>query len=304
MEWLAALLSAAIAALIAALIKTRKATPNGPMPAPPLSTGTTQTVPPTNAYAPNPDTGTPEPKPDEEYPEEGQPPPEDDITPPPVVDPLPEPEEPLPPSEPQNPAPMPLPTPKPKVYSVAEQDAFFQALGLPYGTPGARRDSTEAFQYACAWTDLTIDKDFGKLTTAAAETCRANDYRISRYFHMYEFRCKGQDAKYGGTHCKNCRVIWVSRNLIRLLDIVRETIFKGPMSITTGYRCEGYNAFVGGIKGSAHILGLAADIPRRFSWKRFLGMGWHGIGKSSVDRTSVVHVDQAPWLKLDHVFQE
>lgn len=283
-----------------------KATPNGPMPAPPLSTGSTQTVPPTNAYKPNPDTGAPEPKPDEEYPEEGQLPPEDEVGPPATPTPEPEPK----PEPPATPEPQPTPSPARKVYTAAEQDAFLKAVGLPHGTAAKRKASWVKWQGAVIWVDfdgreLVPDGDCGARTTYVAEYSKNHqDYRISKYFHLYEFRCKGQDAKYGGQHCKNCRVILIERSLVAILDRIRENIYQGPMSITTGYRCEGYNAHVGGIKGSAHTLGLAADIPRRFSWRRFLGLGLRGIGKSSVDRESVVHADLAPWLALDHVFQE
>jgi hypothetical protein len=281
-------------------VRRQNAQPNGPMPPPPLSTGTTQTVPPTNAYKPNPDTGAPEPKPDEEYPDEGQAPPEDDVSPP--VDYTPPAPEPVP-------APQPPPAVGPKKFTAAQQDEFFRAIGLPYGTPAKRKESTRKFQRATIWPDmdgklLVPDSDFGVRTTFVAERCIREDYRISKYFHLYEFRCKGQDAKYGGAHCKNCAIIEIGRDVVAILDVIRERIYQGPMSITTGYRCAGYNAFVGGIKGSAHTLGLAADIPRRFSWRAFLGLGLRGIGKSAVDRSSVVHVDRAPWLKSDHVFQE
>jgi hypothetical protein len=34
----------------------------------------------------------------------------------------------------------------------------------------------------------------------------------------------------------------------------------GPLRITSGYRCPGLNAAVGGSKTSAHMAGLAADV--------------------------------------------
>lgn len=265
---------------------------------------------PTDQYTPNPDTGTPEPKPDEDYPEPNQPPPVDlpepeptpEPTPEPVPDPIPEPvAEPTPP-----PASVPAPKPAaPRVYTAAQQDAFLKAIGLPYGSAAKRSASTGKFQRACTWTNLTRDNDFGQLTTAAAETCVKNSHRISKYFHLYELRCKGQDAAQGsGKHCSSCRIIEADRELIRRLDIVREKVYKGPLSITVGYRCPGYNAYVGGTKNSAHMDGLASDIARKFSWRLFLGMGWHGIGKSRVDKSSVVHVDLQRGLPIDTVFQE
>jgi hypothetical protein len=43
-----------------------------------------------------------------------------------------------------------------------------------------------------------------------------------------------------------------------------------PFVVTSGYRCEAHNAAVGGVPGSAHTKGLAADIATPDSRSRFL----------------------------------
>ena len=47
--------------------------------------------------------------------------------------------------------------------------------------------------------------------------------------------------------------------VLNVLDPLREA-WGGPIIITSGYRCEGLNARVGGAKYSYHRLGMAADI--------------------------------------------
>lgn len=51
----------------------------------------------------------------------------------------------------------------------------------------------------------------------------------------------------------------MSEDFIRRLDRVRAAV-GFPMLITSGYRTEAHNAKVGGVPGSAHTKGLAADI--------------------------------------------
>ena len=66
-----------------------------------------------------------------------------------------------------------------------------------------------------------------------------------------------------------------------------------PFIINSGYRCEKHNAEVGGVSGSAHVKGLAADIvavgghTKLRIIQSLLGVGFTrlGIGKS------YVHVD-------------
>lgn len=71
-------------------------------------------------------------------------------------------------------------------------------------------------------------------------------------FKKSEFNCK----------CGCDMPIEVEENIRQLaneLQLVRNLI-KKPIRINSGYRCESYNAKVGGVKGSQHVLGNAADI--------------------------------------------
>lgn len=54
----------------------------------------------------------------------------------------------------------------------------------------------------------------------------------------------------------------VKDNLIKLAEVLEEvrTLLGYPVIINSGYRCELLNEAVGGVKDSAHLYGLAADI--------------------------------------------
>ena len=74
-----------------------------------------------------------------------------------------------------------------------------------------------------------------------------------KYFTMNEFEC----------HC-GCRMPDSARaNVVALVeqvfDPVRERYGK-PICVNSGYRCARHNAAVGGVAGSQHMRGEAADI--------------------------------------------
>ncbi len=60
-------------------------------------------------------------------------------------------------------------------------------------------------------------------------------------------------------NCRCCGKSNISANLILKLDLARE-LAETPFVITSGYRCPKHNREVGGVKDSAHVLGLAVDI--------------------------------------------
>lgn len=73
------------------------------------------------------------------------------------------------------------------------------------------------------------------------------DWDRIRFFRMSEFACP----------C--CGRVELDATFVLKLDLARE-IAGVPFVITSGYRCPAHNAEVGGVKQSAHMAGLAADI--------------------------------------------
>ena len=59
--------------------------------------------------------------------------------------------------------------------------------------------------------------------------------------------------------CKHCGENKVQQKLINMLQIIRDEAGI-PIRVNSGYRCEVHNKNVGGVKGSQHTLGVAADL--------------------------------------------
>ena len=72
--------------------------------------------------------------------------------------------------------------------------------------------------------------------------------QLSPHFRRSEFACK----------C-GCGFATVDVDLIQVLESVRNR-FGEPVTVNCGCRCEQHNEDVGGVDGSKHKLGLAADI--------------------------------------------
>ena len=72
----------------------------------------------------------------------------------------------------------------------------------------------------------------------------AND---TQNFKAAEFAC----------HC--CGKNNISQAVIDMAQILRFKL-KVPIRVNSGYRCDKHNAEVGGVKGSNHTKGLAADL--------------------------------------------
>lgn len=75
---------------------------------------------------------------------------------------------------------------------------------------------------------------------------------LTRNFDIEEFKCScgcGFGTKYNHIH----------RDLATLLQKIRDA-YCAPIIITSGCRCNAYNAKIGGAERSTHTFGMAADI--------------------------------------------
>jgi zinc D-Ala-D-Ala carboxypeptidase len=68
--------------------------------------------------------------------------------------------------------------------------------------------------------------------------------------------------------CPCCGENQISEDLMINVEILRRRL-AFPIVITSGYRCAKHNAEVGGVAGSAHTLGLAADLKIENSGQRY-----------------------------------
>lgn len=111
--------------------------------------------------------------------------------------------------------------------------------------------------------------------------------RLSKNFKAYEFDCR----------CDECTETKIDLKLVEYLQQIRDH-FGVPVLVSSGCRCQSHNAAVGGVYGSKHMLGMAADIvvvgvaPAEVA-KYAESMGILGIGlyeKAGGD-DDFVHVD-------------
>ena len=81
---------------------------------------------------------------------------------------------------------------------------------------------------------------------------------ISKYFSRHEFACK----------C-GCGYDDINMGLVAKIDNIR-SLYRSPISISSGCRCINYNTQIGGEDNSAHIRGMAVDIICNSSRERFM----------------------------------
>lgn len=73
------------------------------------------------------------------------------------------------------------------------------------------------------------------------------DTKDTKNFKVSEFACK---------HCGENKI---DQRVIDMSQVIRDKLGV-PVRVNSGYRCEEHNASVGGVKGSKHTKGLAADL--------------------------------------------
>ena len=114
-----------------------------------------------------------------------------------------------------------------------------------------------------------------------------------KYFDISEF--DSPDLRGSGEN--------MSKITLEMLDTAREYA-NIPFKISSGYRTTAHNQRVGGVEGSSHTLGYAADIVCNDSVSRFkiikacLFAGFNRIGISK----NFIHVDNDPNKSSDVVW--
>lgn len=59
--------------------------------------------------------------------------------------------------------------------------------------------------------------------------------------------------------CHHCGQNQIDQKVIDLCQKIRDALGV-PVRVNSGYRCAAHNAAVGGVRGSKHTLGMAADL--------------------------------------------
>lgn len=118
--------------------------------------------------------------------------------------------------------------------------------------------------------------------------------KLSEHFTAAEIMCR----------CGNCQYSteegaekYISRNLIILLEQIRQSVGGRPLTINSGIRCPEHNKNEGGADNSTHLRGEAADIAIAGSAERYdlimaaMTKGCRRIGVYKGQ--NIVHVDVA-----------
>lgn len=103
---------------------------------------------------------------------------------------------------------------------------------------------------------LKVDAVFGAITVHAANKVIAAGGNLSENFHYSEFMCACKGTYWG------CKGTIATRHLLKGLEKYREECSPNGLHIVSGYRCKRRNRQVGGITGSNHTKGRAADVPQ------------------------------------------
>lgn len=94
---------------------------------------------------------------------------------------------------------------------------------------------------------VKVDGVAGEITTKARDN-QSITWDNIKHFKQSEFSCK----------C-GCGMNNIDLKLVKILDEIRECFGKAVV-ISSGCRCKNHNAKVGGVQGSRHVQGKAADI--------------------------------------------
>lgn len=181
--------------------------------------------------------------------------------------------------------------------SIKNRQKYLTKLGYYKG----KIDGVEGAQTKKAYKQLqekyfTRKKDIDGLYGVNTERLLINAYRVKVYtknFKLEEFRC-GCEAKY-------CTGYPAKLNIKFLKNMQKLRNKYGSLSITSGLRCVNYNSKIGGIRGSKHTQGKAADWLTSYTFKsltnRKRAIDWYIKYCSSVNYAYCDGYGRTKWRK-------
>ena len=120
-----------------------------------------------------------------------------------------------------------------------------------------------------------------------------------KYFELSEFIVSDVAKKKGIDNTPSFSVVERLDNLVaNLLEPMRIAYGK-PITVTSGYRCEKLNKAVGGVNGSAHLRGDAADLTASdmAGFKRFV-REWLVKNRIKFDQCIIEKSGKAEWIHI------
>lgn len=81
---------------------------------------------------------------------------------------------------------------------------------------------------------------------------------LSEHFTLEELTASDTARRLSIDNTPSPEIVGELRRTAELLERVRD-ILKGPITVTSGYRCLALNTAIGSLPSSAHVRGMAAD---------------------------------------------
>jgi hypothetical protein len=155
-------------------------------------------------------------------------------------------------------------------FSAVELQRAVRLLGWPIKVDGVLGARTTAavrdFQRGWAYSSLVATGKAGPRTHAALRASIRRGGRCSQHFNFRTFRCP------------DCGWIKLDRALVRGLERYQEELGEA-VAVRSGHRNPAANAALGGLPGSQHLDGLAADVDPALTVDRVVALrGFSGIG--------------------------
>jgi len=85
---------------------------------------------------------------------------------------------------------------------------------------------------------------------------------------IYSSKAPKNYFSYDELSCRHCKESHFDKEFLNLCNWARH-LSGVPFKVTSAYRCEEYNAEVGGVKNSSHVKGLGMDIMPKDTHHRF-----------------------------------
>ena len=130
------------------------------------------------------------------------------------------------------------------------------------------------------------------------ENTTINDTRLSPHFSLSEFL---NVSKYPDNKPTMQDVANITYGCLMLLEPARQAV--GPIIINSGFRNPRVNALVGGVAGSQHLLGQAADIRPRdpAQFQRLVDfLRHHALTDQLLTGNGWLHISWAPFRPPRH----